>query len=124
MDEPRQTPDDLMSELRQLGQNLKAVLQAGWESDERKKAQAELESALGEAAAALHGAGKEFIESPAGQKLRAEVEDLGQKLRRAEVREKAQAELLEALHKVNAELARLAARWQSPAGPQNEDRAA
>lgn len=117
MDERPEPSDDLIAELRNLGLNLKAVLQAGWEREERKKAQAEVEAAMAQVASALSGAGKDFIESPTGKKLKAEVEDLGDKVRRAELQAKARAEFLEALRKVNEELTRLAEKWRQPASP-------
>lgn len=123
MDDEQQLPRDLRDELQQLGSNLKAILEAAWESDERRKAQAEVASALSEAAAALSSAARELAESPAGQKIKAEVEEWGELLRRSQVRAHARTELLEALHKVNTELAELAARWRASAGEDDQSHA-
>ncbi len=122
MDDRQHVPGDLRDELQQLGSNLKAVLEAAWESEERKKAQAEVASAMAEAAAALSNAARELAESPAGQKIKAEVEEWGEMLRRSEVRGHARAELLEALHKVNVELAELVTRWRASAGQDDQHR--
>ncbi len=113
MENRNQPEPGLGDELRRLGSQLKAILEAAWESDERQRAQSEIASALTEVAATLNSAAKDMLESPAGQKLRADVEAWGEKLRQSGLRERAHAELVDALRRVNAELAGLAARWHA-----------
>lgn len=119
MDDRQPREPALGDEVRQLGSNLKAILEAAWESDERRKLQAEIASALTEVAAALSSSAKEMLEGPAGQKLQAEVEAWRQKVRHSDLHERAHTELLDALRKVNAELSALAARWR--AAPDDSD---
>lgn len=119
MDDRQPQRSVLGDELRQLGSNLKAILEAAWESDERRKLQAEIGSALTELAAALSSSAKEMLEGPAGQELQAEVEAWRQKVRQSDLHERAHTELVDALRKVNAELSALVGRWR--AAPDDSD---
>lgn len=123
MDDQQQLPGELKDELQRLGANRKAVLQAVWDSEGRTKAQAAVAPVMADAAAAPSGAAKELAESPAGRKIKAEVEQWGEMLRRSEMPGQARAELLEALREVNVELAELAARWRASAGGDDRHRA-
>jgi len=122
MSEHQDAPGDLRDELRQLGSNLKALLEAAWESEERKRAQAEVASALSEAAAALTSAARELAGGPAGQKLREEVEEWTERLRQSEARQHARSELVAVLRRMNAELAEMASRWPASGGERDEHR--
>ena len=63
MDETEQP--DLASELRQLGNNLKASLQSAWESEERKKVQEDIEHGLTDLGQLLQDAARPSL-SPTG----------------------------------------------------------
>jgi HD-GYP domain-containing protein (c-di-GMP phosphodiesterase class II) len=95
---------DIASEFRQLGNNLKSILQSAWESEERKKLQQEIESGLAELGDSLNKTISEFKESPEGQRLKADVDDFRTRLRSGEVEVQARGELLSILRKVNDEL--------------------
>ena len=99
------TPEnEVVNELRNLGQNLKGILQAAWESEERQKLQKELESGLAE----LQKTVAEFAASPTGQKIKAEVHDLGERVRSGHVESQLRSDLLAALRTINAELEKAA----------------
>jgi DNA topoisomerase VI subunit B len=101
------TPEnEVVNELRNLGQNLKGILQAAWESEERQKLQKEIESGLAE----LQKTVAEFAASPAGQRLKAEVHDLGERVRSGRVESQLRGDLLAALRAINAELEKAAKR--------------
>lgn len=108
MTEPRPSLEDLGDELRSLGANLRKVLQAAWESDERRRAQGEIERGLDDLARTLRTAGQEFAASPTGQRLREDVRDLHERLRTSEVDARVREELLAALRRVNEELGKAA----------------
>ncbi len=118
MTEPRSSFDDLGDELRNLGTNLRQVLQAAWESDERRSAQEQLERGLDDLARTLRTAGQEFAASPTGQRLREDVRDLHERMRNSELDTRVRDELLSALRRVNEELSKAAAARTStpPAG--------
>jgi len=113
MSEPRSTTDDLGDELRALGANLRDMLQAAWDSDERKRAQQEIETGLGDLAASLRSAGEEFSASPTGQRLKTDVHDLHERLRTRQVDVRVRDELVAALRRVNDELGKAAQAWAS-----------
>lgn len=109
MTEPRPSFEDLGDELRSLGANLRQVLQAAWESDERRRAQADIERGLDDLARTLRTAGQEFAASPTGQRLRDDVRDLHERLRSSDVDARIREDLLAALRRVNEELGKAAA---------------
>jgi hypothetical protein len=112
-DQPPPPPEnDIADELKNLGQNLKNIVQAAWESDERRKLQEDIQKGLTE----LQHAVRDFAEGPTGQKLKSEVDDLGQRLRTGEVETKLRTEVLAAIRALNAELTK-AAQKSSDAPP-------
>ena len=95
------TPEnELADELRNLGHNLKGVLQAAWESEERRKLQIEIQAGLAE----LQKTVADFTASPTGQRLKADVQDLGGRVRSRQVESQLRNDLLAALRTINAEL--------------------
>ena len=116
MSEPRSTTDELGDELRALGANLRDMLQAAWQSDERKRAEQEIETGLEDLARTLRSAGQEFSASPTGQRLKSDVHDLHERLKTRQVDVQVRDELLAALRRVNDELGKAARAWSSARG--------
>ena len=99
------TPEnELADELRNLGQNLKGILQTAWESEERHKLQNEIQAGLAE----LQKTVADFSAGPNGQRLKAEVQDLGERVRSGQVESRLRNDLLAALRTINAELEKAA----------------
>lgn len=98
--------EEILAELRDLGQNLKGALQAAWQSEKRRRVQKEIEAALTDLSAQLSQAARDFTDSPTGQTIKADVEDFNRRLRSGEVESKILNEVLEALRTVNQELKR------------------
>jgi hypothetical protein len=115
MSESPSAPNDLGDELRALGATLREMLQAAWESDERKRAQQEVETGLEDLARTLRTAGQEFTASPTGQRLKADVHDLHERLRTSQVDDAIRQELVAALRRVNEELGKAARAWKAQA---------
>ena len=103
--------NNLSDEFRALGENLIKALQSVWESPERKNLQQEIESGLNELASTLQKEARTFRDSPAGQQLKADFEDLSQRVRSGETEDRAREELLKALNLINKELEKVASRW-------------
>jgi hypothetical protein len=93
-----------------LGRNLKSILQAAWESEERRKLQQELETGLAELGRSLNQTVDDFKESPTGQRLRADAEDLRTRIRTGEIETEVRDDLLSVLRRVNVELEKAAGR--------------
>jgi hypothetical protein len=110
-------------ELRALGENLVAALREAWGSPERQKLQDEIETGLVDLGSSLKQAVTDFETSPTGQKMKADVEDLGERVRSGEVEGKIRSELLQALQTVNNELEKIAARMEGkkPDHPENSE---
>jgi hypothetical protein len=101
---------DVTLEFRQLGQNLKEVLMAAWESEERRKFQREIETGLSELGRTLNQTIEEFKESPSGQRMKTEAEDLQGRIRSGELENQLREDLLSILRRVNTELERATTR--------------
>jgi HD-GYP domain-containing protein (c-di-GMP phosphodiesterase class II) len=101
---------DVTSEFRQLGRNLKEILEATWESEERRKLQREIESGLSELGRSLNQTVEEFKESPTGKRIQSEAEDLRGRIRSGELEAQLREDLLSILRRVNTELEKAAER--------------
>lgn len=102
-----QTPppeNELVDELKNLGHNLKSIVHAAWDNDERRKLQQEIQKGMDEFQKSVTS----FETSPTGQKLKSEVQDLGERLRTGEIETKLRGDLLTALRSLNAELTKAA----------------
>lgn len=104
--EPNDTEgrNNIASEFHNLGENLKKIFIEAWESEERRKFQREIEEGLTDLGDSLKQTVKEINESETGQKVKAEAEDLRDRVQSGEVAEKIHQDLLSVLQKVNAEL--------------------
>lgn len=98
---------DLHSEFEQLGQNLKAALKTAWESEESRKLQAELKTGLAALEVGLRQAAQEVTTGETGQRLKAEVEDLGQRVKSGQVESQLRQDLVSALRTVNSHLQKM-----------------
>ena len=105
---------DLHSELEQLGQNLKAALKTAWESEESRKLQAELKSGMAALEVGLRQAAQEVTAGETGQRLKAEVEDLGQRVKSGQVESQLRKDLLSALRTINSELQKMSRAGSTP----------
>jgi hypothetical protein len=111
MSDQTENEGNLSEEFRVLGENLLKTLRSVWESPEFRKLQQEMEEGLAQLGTTLKEETSSFKESPAGQQLRSDFEDLRQRVRSGELEAKAREELLNTLRMVNAELDRAASRW-------------
>jgi len=105
--------ESLKDEFHNLGKNLAGMLHAIWESPERKKFQAEIESGLNDIGTTVNREVKNFSDSQTAQRLRTDVEDMAERLRTGEAEAKVRQELISALRMVNLELDKFSSRWTS-----------
>lgn len=119
--EPSQ--EKLADEFRQLGKNLTDVLRAAWESQERKQLQQEIESGLRDLGAAFKKETEGFRESPTGQRVKSEFDDVRERVRSGEAESRLRADLLAALRAANQALQRASARWADQAGEPSQPEA-
>lgn len=106
-----QTPtegDGLTDELRDLGQNLSQVLQAGWASEGRRRLQRQVEDGLADLAHAVGRAAREFAASPEGRRLEDDLRGFGDRLRSGEIESEIRSDLVDVLRRANVELQKAA----------------
>jgi hypothetical protein len=120
--ESRSQANTIGNELRALGDNLIATLREAWGTPERQRLQGEIETGLADLGSSLKKAAADFETSPTGQRLKADIDDFGERVRSGEVESKLRSELLEALRAVNIELEKAAARLEkSPIDPRENN---
>ena len=100
----KEARNNIASEFHNLGENLKKIFIEAWESEERRKFQMEIEEGLSDLGDSLKQTAKEINDSETGQKVKAEAEDLRDRIQSGEVADKIHQDLLSVLQKVNAEL--------------------
>ena len=101
--------EDLTDEFRNLGNNLKNIIQNVWESAERKNLQQEIVAGIDELGKSLNQTFNEIKDSPAGQQFKEDARDLHERVRSGEVETKMRSELFTILQQVNAELQKVVA---------------
>lgn len=120
MSEERAPEENLADEFRTLGKNLLEALRSAWDAPERKRLSEELESNLNELSATLRKEMDEFRESPTGQRLKDDLDDLGERVRSGAAESRVREELLAALRAANQELSKVAQRWSSASETRDE----
>jgi hypothetical protein len=113
MGESNPPEDKLAEEFHNLGKNLMDAFRTAWETPERKKLQQDIESGLNELGNTLRQEYNTFSESSTGQRLKADVEDLHERVRTGEAEAKVRSDLLVALRTVNDELQKVTDRLAS-----------
>lgn len=96
--------ENLTDEFRALGKNFFRLLQSAWESPERKQVQQEIATGLTELRTTLEQEMDKFNQSPTGQRLRSEVQDVADRIQNGEVEANLRKELVSALQIINKEL--------------------
>lgn len=110
MTEKPKNKEDLASDFKNLGENFIGLLESVWNRPEREKLQGEIESGLNEMADQIREAAQNFSETPTGEQMKVDVEDLREKVTSGEVETRIRSDLSSILHKINDELGSLAER--------------
>ena len=111
---------ELSSQFQELGENIKAMFQSAWESEDAQKLKEELRTGFSELGKAAAQAVEDFNMSEAGQTLKTEAEDLKTRVQSGELESKARQEISKALEMMNAELQK-AINSFTPPKPDPED---
>lgn len=117
MSEPTSNSDSVSDELKRLGSNLKSVLSAFWESEERKSATRQLEQGAAEVSNAIERLANDVTNSETSKRLQSDVDDFTRRIRSGELESKVREDMLATLHKVNQELNQFTRRWSGEAEP-------
>lgn len=105
--------ENLRQEFEALGKNLIEALHSAWGSPESRRLREEISAGLGDLSGTLKREAEELASSPAANKVRTSVEDVGEKLRSPEIHSKVRGELIGALKSVNSELQKVIDRWSA-----------
>ena len=108
---PYHDESNIADEFKNLGKNIGDLLKTAWDNPERKRVQQEIENGFNDLANTLKREAEIFSESQTGQRLKSDVEDLGERLRNAEAREKLRQEVLGILQTANTELQKVVDKW-------------
>ena len=118
MSETPQT--DLASQFRELGENLQNIFKTAWESEEAQELKEELKNGLNELGNATAEAIEDFKVSEAGQKLKAEAQEIKTRVESGELETKTREEISKALNLINTELQKAIASFsKTKADPDN-----
>jgi hypothetical protein len=124
--------DNLADAFRKLGESLVETIQAAWNSPNRVKFQQEIEAGLTDFSDTLKKEIDNIKESPTGQQLISDFDELKERVSSGEVENQLRQELLKALDIANTELEKAASRLrrtepESPSGTsqaqENQDNA-
>jgi hypothetical protein len=113
--------NDLTSEFRALGDNLKSILKNVWESEETHKLKDEIHAGLTEFGRVTNETVEEFTQGETGQRLKTEAEDLRERIRSGDMEEKARQELLKVLQVINSELEKASTKWSQTKTEESEE---
>ena len=113
--------ENLQGELNALGENLQRAIRTVWQSDERKKLQADVEGGLEAALQHLRGELKEFQDSETGERLKADLQSVENDLRSGETATMMRQEILRVLQRLNAELEQATRPVTGGSGPSDKE---
>jgi translation initiation factor 2B subunit (eIF-2B alpha/beta/delta family) len=111
MSEDRPSEENLSEEFRKLGQNLVSAIQTAWDLPERKRFQDEVVSGLNEFGETLRKEAEQFANSSTGQRIKDNVENIGDKIRSSDTQVKVRQDLINALKLANNEIQKVVNRW-------------
>lgn len=96
--------ESVENQFERLGENLRKAVEEAWQSEERKRLSEDVQAGIEEFADALRRTTNEFIESPTGQRMRADVDKLSRSVQEGEVADKVESELVRVLDRLNQKL--------------------
>ena len=111
----------LRDEFTTLGENLKSMFNAAWESEERKKFKSEIEAGMRELGTAFTGLADEIRTSRAGETIRQEANEFHERVKSGEVEEKAREEIVKVLKSLNVEISKAVDKMSATEEAETED---
>ena len=113
--------NSLRDEFKALGENLKSIFNAAWESEERKKFQTEVEEGMRELGTAMNDLADDIRSSQAGETIRKEANEFHDRVKSGEVEEKAREEMVKVLQGLNDEIAKAVDKMSGTVDVESED---
>ena len=103
----------IAEEMRLLGKNLIDLMRSAWDNPERKRVQSEIEKGITDLGATLKREAEAMASSPTAQRVKTEVEEVGERIRSGEAQARVSQELFDALKTANDELGKIIEKWRS-----------
>lgn len=116
-DQPR-TPSTITDELSKMGKLVAQAFQSAWESEERKKLEAEFSEGLRKFSDEVTTAAKKASESDAAKQLKVQAEKVAAEVKERDVAEEIRKGLLIGLEAINVELGKLVERLEPKKAPE------
>ncbi len=113
-EEPR-SETNIVDELDKMGQLVAQAVRSAWESEERKKLEAEIVEGLRKFSDQVSTTAKKASESDAAQQIKAQAEKVAAEVKEKDVAEEIRKGLLAGLEVVNQELGKLVERLEKKA---------
>lgn len=113
--------NSLRDEFQALGENLKSMFSAAWESEERKKFQSEIEAGMRELGNTMNDLADDIRSSQAGETLRREANEFHERVKSGEVEEKAREEIVNVLQGLNVEIGKAVDKMSGTVEAEAED---
>ncbi len=118
-DQPR-TPSAITDELSKMGKLVAQAVQSAWESEERKKLEAEVSEGLRKLSEEMSAAAKKASDSDAAKQIKMQAEKVAAEVKEHDVAEEIRKGLLTGLEAINQELGKLVERLEPKKAPAPE----
>ena len=114
MEETPKPEKNIADELRDLGDNLKNMLQTAWESEEAQKIKDEISSGLEEINKATNEAVEDISSGKTGQRIRDEAAAVRERVKTGEMKDQLRNDILKVLKVINSEIEDTLNSWKAP----------
>jgi hypothetical protein len=104
--------ETLADEFIKLGENIRDIVKAAWESDEGSRFRQDIKNGLEELGESLDKLSKELNESQTAQHIREEMEEIAKRVQTGEVESTIKSGILSTLKSLNLEIEKLVNRWE------------
>ena len=111
MSEESRVPKSIVDELNKLGKQLSSAIQMAWESEDRKKLEAEISEGLQKLGEQITDATKKASDSDAAKQIKVQAEKVVVEVKESDVVEEVRKGLIAGLEVVNKELGSSWSAW-------------
>ena len=120
MSEQPEPTKNLADELQNLGMNLARAMRAAWDSPDSKRLRDEFLGGMNDLGSTIRNEASAFADSSTAQRLKSDVQQIGERVRSSETQARVRQELLTVLQTANTELEKVINRWAAEANPVTE----
>jgi hypothetical protein len=117
MSDQARNPSAITEELSKMGKLISQAVQSAWESEERKKLEAEVTEGLRKFSDEVTAAAKKASESDTAKQLRVQAEKVAAEVKEHDIAEEVRKGLLVGLEAINQELGKLVERLEPKKAP-------